>query len=127
MDIITTAALCITVCIITQVLRDSGEMKLALIILCVTVVFMSLTSQLLGVRELVGELLDKTGLDEAYLRMIFKGLGICYITVISADICRDSGQSALAAQIEIAGKLAMTVTALPLFRAVTEIVEGMLT
>ena len=126
MDIISAAALCITVCAVSHLLRGNGEIRLALALVCITVLLVRLAADLTSIRELISELLERTGLEETYLKVIFKGLGICYISVISSDLCRDSGQTALAAQIEIFGRLAMLITALPLFRAVIEIVEALL-
>ena len=126
MDIITTAALCITVCIMAHVLKEHGEIRTALVIICITVIFIKAASEITDVSDMISGLMDKTGLDEIYLKVLFKGLGICYISEISSNCCRDSGQSALASVIDIVGKLSMTVIALPLFKAVAEIVDALL-
>ena len=120
------AVLCLTVCAVSSLLRDNGDIRLALIVTTAAVLFSGAAEQLAGIRDLIKELLDKSGLDELYLKVIFKGLGICFISQISADCCRDSGQSALASQIELVGKLSMIAVSLPLFRAVIEITEALL-
>ncbi|SDB15221.1 stage III sporulation protein AD [Ruminococcaceae bacterium FB2012] len=126
MDIISAAALCITVSIMAQVLKDNGEIRTALVIICVTVIFIRAAADISSIGALVSELLEKTGLDEIYFKVLFKGLGVCYISGISADCCRDSGQSALASVIEITGRISMIVIAIPLFKAVIELVENLL-
>lgn len=126
MSIFSAAVLCFTVCAVSSLLRDNGELRLALTVVTVAILFAAAAENLLSIKQLISDLLDKTGLDELYLRVIFKGLGICYISQLSADCCRDSGQSALASQIEIAGKLSMITVALPLFKAVIELIEDLL-
>ena len=126
MDIISAAALCIIVSIMAQMLKDNGEARTAMIIVCVTVVFVRVAEDVSSIGGLVSELLDRSGLDEIYFKVLFKGLGICYISGISSDCCRDSGQSALASVIEITGRIAMLVTAIPLFKAVIELVENLI-
>lgn len=126
MDILSVCALCICVCIVSQLLNGNVELKIAVVLLCVSVVFIKITGSILQLKDLISGLLDKAGLDGMYLNVIFKGLGICYISQISADCCRDSGQSSLAAQIELAGKLAMIVVAIPLFSSVIELIETIL-
>ncbi|MBR6045809.1 MAG: stage III sporulation protein AD [Ruminococcus sp.] len=126
MDIFQTGVLCLTVCAVSAVIKDNGDIRLALTLAAVCLIFGSTAGMLLEVKELIGGLIEKTGLDSSYLRIIFKGLGICCIVQISSDCCRDSGHSALASQIELAGKLSLIVTALPLFRAVIEIIEALL-
>ena len=125
MSIISAAALCVTVSIMAQVLKENGEVRTALVIVCVTVIFIRAAEDISSIGALVTELLEKTGLDEVYLKVLFKGLGVCYISGISADCCRDSGQSALASVIEMIGRLSMLVIAIPLFRAVIELIQNM--
>ncbi|MBR6102763.1 MAG: hypothetical protein IKP95_10060 [Ruminococcus sp.] len=126
MSVFSAAVLCLAVCAVSSLLRDNGDIRLALIVTTAAVLFSGAAEQLAGIRDLIKELLDKSGLDELYLKVIFKGLGICFISQISADCCRDSGQSALASQIELVGKLSMIAVSLPLFRAVIEITEALL-
>ena len=126
MDIISAAALCIIVSIMAQVLRDNGEVRTALVIVCITVIFIRAAEDISNIGSLVNELLEKAGLDEVYFKVLFKGLGVCYISGISADCCRDSGQTALASVIEIIGRISMIVIAIPLFKAVTELIQSLL-
>ena len=68
---------------------------------------------------LTGEMeryIEKAGIDGAKLETLFKCLGICIVTQFAADTCRDSGQSAIASKVELAGKVAVAAAALPLFR-----------
>ncbi|MEA5051321.1 MAG: stage III sporulation AC/AD family protein [Oscillospiraceae bacterium] len=62
----------------------------------------------------------------AGLPYVFKALGICLLTQASARICADYGQSALSAQLETAGKLAVLVVSLPLVRELLRAVAALL-
>lgn len=53
--------------------------------------------------------------------LLGKALGVCLLTQFTADVCRDAGESALASHAEFAGKCAMLVLALPLFRQLAEL------
>lgn len=63
----------------------------------------------------VGWFLQRGGLEEEYGRVLFKSLGICILTQVAADSCRDSGETAVAAKVELAGRLAVLLLSLPLF------------
>lgn len=52
---------------------------------------------------------------------VVKSLGVCVITQLAADICRDSGQAAAASRVELGGRLAVLVMLLPLLGNVLEI------
>ncbi len=62
-------------------------------------------------------ILKATNMQSAYIEVLLKSLGICFITQLAADACRDSGQGAIAAKVEMVGKAAILVISMPLFRA----------
>ena len=55
-----------------------------------------------------------------YGNILFKSLGICFVTQFASDSCRDSGETSLASKIEFVGKISVIITALPLFKIVTQ-------
>jgi len=64
-------------------------------------------------------------IDELYMQILLRALGICFITQIACDACKDAGEAAMSSKIEMAGKIAVLATSLPLFRQVLAFV-GML-
>lgn len=68
-----------------------------------------------------------SGISEAsaYIKIMFKVLGIALIAQLAADMCRDCGESSLAGQTETAAKIAIIVVVLPLIQAVLKIVSGL--
>jgi len=54
--------------------------------------------------------------DNAYSSAVLRGLGISYLTSVSAELCRTSGEEALGRYLETAGKIAVLSLTLPLFR-----------
>ncbi len=71
-------------------------------------------------------LLEGAALPQAYTAILFKALGICLLTQLTADACRDAGESALAAKAELAGKLLLLVLSLPLFEKITSLALSLL-
>ncbi len=59
--------------------------------------------------------LEKGGVDEEMITLLLKALGICLLTQATADVCRDAGDSSLAARAEFVGKGALLVLILPVF------------
>lgn len=57
---------------------------------------------------------------------LFKATGIAVIAHISAEFCRDCGQSALGAKVELAGTAACMLVMLPLADLVFELIGAML-
>ena len=57
---------------------------------------------------------------------MIKGAGICILTKTAADCCRDCNEASLASAAETAGRLALIITAFPLFNGVLSIVEELI-
>ncbi len=59
-----------------------------------------------------------SGIKFAYLELMGKVLGTAFLAGLAADIARDSGENALAAKIELAGKVVIALLSLPVLKAV---------
>lgn len=66
-------------------------------------------------------MLSGTGIDNDYISIVFKTLGICILTQIASDICRDCGESALATKTELAGKIVILTVAMPMITSIAQI------
>lgn len=67
-------------------------------------------------------LLSQCGLDSALYLPVCKAVGVAVVVRITAALCRDAGQSALAAKMEIAGAVLTLSVCLPLFEQVLDLI-----
>ncbi len=67
---------------------------------------------------------SEAGISSDYISLIFKAAAICFITQITGDICRDSGETAIASAAELWGRGAITVMALPIVKALLETISA---
>lgn len=74
----------------------------------------------------INTLLSASGLSSEYAAILFKALGVCFLTQFAADSCRDAGESALASKVELAGKIAIVVLSLPLFERIASTAVGLI-
>ena len=74
--------------------------------------------QLSPVLEQLRSTMELTGLTGDYAAVLFKAVGICLLTQLAGDACRDSGESSIASKIELAGRAAILLTAMPLIQEV---------
>ncbi len=61
-----------------------------------------------------------------YLPLMLKAVGISLVTSTSADICRDSGENAIASKVELLGKCEILALSLPLLTAMAELITEVL-
>ena len=89
------------------------------------ILFMAV-SELSGITERIRELTASFGLDESIPALILKAAGIAYMTDISAGVCRDAGESALAVKTEICGRLMLLAAAMPMLTDLARILIGLI-
>lgn len=90
-----------------------------LITAAVTLLLMAMVlEQLSPVLEQLRSTMELTGLTGDYAAILFKSVGICLLTQLAGDVCRDSGESSIASKIELAGRAAILLTAMPLIQEV---------
>lgn len=70
----------------------------------------------------INELMSSANVNSQYMSILIKALGVCFIAQLASDVCRDAGESAIASNVELAGKLAVLIIALPLFGQVADLV-----
>ena len=58
--------------------------------------------------------------SDSYFALLFKAVGITYISEFCASICKDAGYGAVAGQIEIFAKLTVLFMGMPVLMAVIE-------
>ena len=66
------------------------------------------------------ELAEASGVPPALFAPLYKTIGIALVVQVGGGLCRDAGESALASVVETAGAVCALVAALPLLRAVLE-------
>lgn len=64
------------------------------------------------------------GVGENHLGVVLRGAGICLVTQLTADTCRDAGDSALAGKAELTGRLLLLLLAVPLYEEILSLVTG---
>ena len=102
------------------------EFALLVSLVAGVVILIGVVRGILPVVEQVQTIFQSTQMPAAYLQVLFKALGICFLTQIACDACRDAGEGAICAKVELAGKVAVLVISLPLFVQVLTIVRGLL-
>jgi len=66
------------------------------------------------------------GLSDDIVLPVVKTAGIAILTKITADICRDAKESAIASGVEIVGAAAGLYVILPLFQGLVDLMTGLL-
>lgn len=63
------------------------------------------------------------GTEKGYLAILLKVVGITYICEFAASVCKDSGYSSIAGQMEIFGKMTVLFSGMPILFAIIESIQ----
>lgn len=102
------------------------EIAMALGLLAGVLVVAVLLEQMLPLLRTIRQLTDRGGVETESLLVVLKAAGICLLTHLTADTCRDAGESALATKAELAGRVLLLVLAVPLFERILTLVLGLI-
>ena len=106
------------ICILVKQYKPEFAMLISLCsgILIFSLVILNLSPVLLQIQSYTA----KASLDNEHFKILLKSLGVCYISSIASDTCKDIGQTAIAGKIELAAKVAVILLALPLFKKIVD-------
>lgn len=107
-------------------LLKRGQKEIALLFsLAAVLVFLCILPQIETLTSTFREWAELSGMPEVFGALL-KALGIVLIGRITADLCKDAGESAIASGVELAVKTAVLLTALPLLNRLLSLLQEVL-
>ena len=127
MNMMVVAVVGIIAALISQMLRKTNpEISTVLAIGTGIIIAAAVITELLPVATQIRVFLDRANVETEYAAILLKALGICFLVQFAADACRDAGEASLAGKVEFAGRVAVAVLSLPLFRAIIELAVSLI-
>lgn len=102
------------------------EMAVPIGIATAVILFLMVLSQVGYVIDVIRMTADRLNLNPEYITAILKMIAVAYLAQIGAEICRDAGQNAIAAKIELAGKILIVVLSVPILLSLMNLLIGLL-
>ena len=127
MEILQIAGLGVAAALMAMVIRGSRpEMASLLAMAAGALLFFLAVSRLQAVVAVMQSLTQKAGLQEEYLKVLLKVVGVAYVAEFAAQTCRDAGEESLAAKVEMCGKVLVLAMASPIIVSLVELVLGVI-
>lgn len=76
--------------------------------------------------ELMEVLSNKMGVNSQFFLILIKITGIAYLSEFASNICRDSGETAVASKVELASKILIISMSIPIFVTLIETMANIL-
>ena len=104
-----------------------GELGILVALAGLVTLFLALAEPFGDLLAFLRTLSEETGLDSAVLTPLYGVLGIALVVHLGGQLCRDAGESALAAGLETAGSVCAMLAALPLLERVLSLLGELMT
>jgi len=121
------AAVGVTAVVLSAVLKKNTPELALLLALAAGLWMLLLVADGLGaVVALMEELAGQAGLSEVLLEPVVKTVALSVLTKLTVEICRSAGEGGVASFVETAGTVLALLVALPLVRAVAQLMGELL-
>ena len=121
MEMTALIVLCIITALLALTLRGQRpEFAMLLSLGCGIFVLLALMGQMkeiiTGLEKIMSGLSEQSDLTA----IILKALGICIVAELGSQCCRDAGEAAIAAKVELVAKAALVLMSMPVFTSLME-------
>ena len=106
--------------------KEISELALIIVLVAGMIIFVYALSRMRTVITFLQNLMEQLPIDSAYLIPLFKMLGITYIADFASSVCRESGYSSVAGQMELFAKLSIVALSIPELEYLVDVLENFL-
>lgn len=84
------------------------------------IILLLVVDKLSGIITLLTNLSDKLSYNNKFLIILLKITGITFLTEFATSICKDSGETAIANKVDLAGKILIVSMSIPIISSLLE-------
>lgn len=128
MEIFKIVAFSIIAVMLIMTLKSAKREDFALVVTIIAsvILFTFVLLKLESITTLLNNLIEKSGINKEYLKLLLKVTGISYIIELTTNICKDAGNSSIASKVEMLGKISIVILTIPILTSVLSTVIDIL-
>lgn len=92
---------------------------------CIIITALGLT-RLEIILDTINRIQGYLSINKTYFSILFRIIGITYISEFASSLCKDAGHTAIAGQIELVGKLSILTVSMPILLALLDTINEFL-
>ncbi len=118
MDIVKIIGVAFIAVIIIVILKQyRPEFTIYASILAGVIILLMVTGKVQSILSLLESIANKTNINTEFLKILMKITGIAILAEFAVSICKDSGESAIASKVDVAGKVLIISMSIPIIQA----------
>jgi stage III sporulation protein AD len=127
LSVLALAGIALVAVVCLAVLRPMRpEIAVLLSLAAAAVIFAALLPRIAQIIDLLESLGRSGGVDATYLGAVLRIIGVAYVAEFGAQIARDAGEGAIAAKVEMGGKILILALAVPILLGILQLVTRLL-
>lgn len=127
MEILKISAIALAGVILAALLRSiNKEISLYIILATSVIILISVLGRISEMFTFIESVYSKVTYGREFFPVIIKVLIIAYITDFTAQLCKDAGEGSIGSKVELAGKVIIFYTAMPILAAILEMIGTLL-
>ncbi|MGN1051460.1 MAG: SpoIIIAC/SpoIIIAD family protein [Acutalibacteraceae bacterium] len=127
MNIFAVSAIAVTSAILClSIKKQNGEISLLICVIASVMLLILVLTTATKVIDEVNAIFQSCDINTTYLSVLLKAFGICFLTEFTCDICKDAGETSLSGSVSLAGKVAVLIVSIPLFKEILNTSIGLM-
>ena len=102
------------------------DMSIYVVLATTALLLIYIIGELSGVFVYLESIYDNVTYGREFFPIIIKVLAVAYIADFTAQLCKDAGENSIASKIELAGKIIIFYMAMPIFTAILQLIDSLL-
>ena len=120
-------AVAITAVIIISIVKVYKPEFVIEVTICASIILLYFIIEAIGYGIMyINDIYDNLTYGKSYFPVIIKVLAIAYVTEFAVALCKDSGEKTIASKVELAGKIAIFFTAIPVFDSLLQLLNTLI-
>lgn len=113
MDIFQISGIAIVTVALALTLSDRKDIALLIVLGGGVVILLQVIPWAAQIIQTIQNISQLAGIDSGYIDIVMKATGIAIVVTICSAVCKDAGQTGIAAKVEIAGRITILTVSLP--------------
>ena len=127
MEILKIVTIALTGVIFASLMKAvNKEVSIYVISATAIIIFFSIIIKLTDVFSFIENIYNGITYGKEFFPIVLKILAIAYITDLTAQLCKDAGEGAIASKVELGGKVVIFYAAMPIMNAILDLIKTLL-
>lgn len=103
--------------------KQRPEIAFAIPVVATVIIVISVAPHIENVITIFENIAESAGIENNYIKIVIKIIGVAYICQFSAELCKDAGETAIASKIEFGGKIIILSLSAPILYSLLDLVR----